>query len=231
MPMHILQKINSSRCESSTDVSCESVDITPSDRSKAVSQSRTTLSSTLNCFEKILQADSVNEQRFRRARIELCLNSKTWKTEKPFGAKTSKHISRLESTLESSDDYKQFLEKRAKSEEDRLNRPKPIAGGIVSGTNAQSSNSENAMPMSALLLHLRAKREQESKKRRESTKPRPNSVRQPASTTKTDKNSSDAKDPNEKRKSKSTTSREKGSKSDAKAASVNSIKRRAKVEN
>jgi len=224
MPIHILQKMNASRCESPADEPSESFDITPADRSKAMSQSRITLNSTLNVLEKILTADSLNEQRFKRARIEQCLNSKTWKAEKSLGARASKGLARFDSTIESSDDYKLFLEKRTRTEEDRLNRPKPVAGGIIDGTNVQANNSENGTPMSALLLHLRAKREQESRKRREPAKPRLNSGRPSISSTKTEKNSNSEKDYNNpKRKSKGSASREKGTKSE-----VNSIKSRGK---
>ena len=202
MPTQILQKVSISRSESSAVGPTESFVISTADRSLALSQSRIALNSTLSVLDKILSVDSINDQRFKKARIELCLNTKTWKAEKVFGAKASRGLARFDSTLESSEDYKLFLEKRAKSEEERLSRPKPVAGGITNSdsTNAQTTSSENGMPMSALLLHLRAKREQESKKRRgEPAKPRSLNARPSASSTKTEKNLKSEKDRKSKR--------------------------------
>ena len=234
MPQHLREKISgpalgSESYANAPSETSDSVMITPSDRSKAVSQSRITLNCTLNHIEKVLSADSLSEQRFRKARIEQCLNSKSWKAEKSSSFATSTFVSRLDSTLETSDDFKLFLDKRTKLEEERLNRPKPLAGGVIEssrlavdavGANSQVTNSENGMPISAILLHLRTKRENESKKRREYSKPKSNGAR---ASTKTDisRNSNGVgKDTNSKRKSKgSTTLRDKGNKADAKAAS------------
>jgi hypothetical protein len=96
--------------------------------------------------------------------VEESLNSKTWRVTTFSKDKTQYH-DRMEGTVQETMDYQQFLEKVAKQKEERIARPKPAPGGrsIVAGT--ATSNDTVDQPVSALVLHLQKKQQEQKRKK------------------------------------------------------------------
>lgn len=88
--------------------------------------------------------------------VEESIDSKTWKFNyRPYRSQGV--------PIEDTADYKQFVERTEKEKEERSARPKPPPGGSIAAS-AALATTENGQPMSALVLHLRAMHDEQSKR-------------------------------------------------------------------
>lgn len=156
--------VSSSRSTSTNNSTTAKVQkITPSDRSKALAQSRILLDETLLSLKELCQSDTCKDQSYRGCIVELSKSQKVWKpdftleqmyqlNQKTADGSSGKvaasgggggsrkshgfnyHL-KYDSTIEQSEDFKKFMENREQMLEERKNRPKPPPGGIVSGSN------------------------------------------------------------------------------------------------
>jgi len=164
--------------------------VTAADRTKALAQSRLILRQTISNLSESCKAYTSKDAFSSGMMVELSPSQKIWKfephptlsnTNNVMGKKGHYHV-KYDSTIEQSDDFKAFLDKRTKEEEEIANRPKPPpGGGIVETTggidsmdstgrgmevniggggmiNRQALVMENGQPFPALVLHLREKK-------------------------------------------------------------------------
>eukprot|EP00555_Chaetoceros_dichaeta_P005260 CAMPEP_0198266138 /NCGR_PEP_ID=MMETSP1447-20131203/26732_1 /TAXON_ID=420782 /ORGANISM="Chaetoceros dichaeta, Strain CCMP1751" /LENGTH=591 /DNA_ID=CAMNT_0043956045 /DNA_START=103 /DNA_END=1878 /DNA_ORIENTATION=- len=165
--------------------------ITAADRTKALAQSRLILRQTISNLAESCKAD-IGKEVYRGMKVEMSPSQKIWKFD-PFpvcnninasgkkGHGYSGHYhAKYDSTIEQSEDFQAFLDKRSKIEEEIANRPKPPPGGgtieatvgvdgleIAAKATEDSKSSwsaivqetmENGQPIPALVLHLRQKK-------------------------------------------------------------------------
>jgi hypothetical protein len=103
--------------------------------------------------------------------VEESIDSKTWKVNyRPF---RSQGVS-----VEDTADYKQFVERTEQEKEERSARPKPPPGGSIAASAALAAT-ENGQPMAALVLHLRAMHDEQSKRNKAKRKGRDAGKRAP----------------------------------------------------
>ncbi|KAG7340319.1 hypothetical protein IV203_023862 [Nitzschia inconspicua] len=134
------------------------------DYTQQLAKCKLLLSSAVELVKDIVNADCKTQQYFSGCTVEQSLNQKTWKL---FGGGGSsgrgRRPDRREGTVESSQDFKQWLESQEKLKEDLKARPKPVPGGGVSTTNADGT--ENGEPVAALVQHLLAKKQEQKQKK------------------------------------------------------------------
>jgi hypothetical protein len=96
--------------------------------------------------------------------VEESIDSKTWKVNyRPYRSQGV--------AVEDTADYKQFVERTEKEKEERSARPKPPPGGSIAASAALAAT-ENGQPMAALVLHLRAMHDEQSKRNKAKRKGR-----------------------------------------------------------
>jgi uncharacterized membrane protein YgcG len=96
--------------------------------------------------------------------VEESLDNKTWKTiYRPY---------RQTGVIEETADYKEFLERTEKEKEERSARPKPPPGGSTAASVALTASDNGGQPMAALVLHLRAMHDEQSKRNKAKRKGR-----------------------------------------------------------
>lgn len=98
---------------------------------------------------------------YGNCQVAASVSGKAWRD------KEGGHRDRREGTIETTGDYKQFFNKQTKAQEDRQNRPKPAPGGGLDGTTGDTKNDQ---PLSAIVLHLRAKHQEQNKRKKASKK-------------------------------------------------------------
>jgi len=165
--------------------------ITAADRTKALAQSRLILRQTIFNLAQSCKTD-IGKELYRGMKVEMSPSQKIWKFD-PFpvcnntsvngkkGHGYSGHYhAKYDSTIEQSEDFQAFLDKRTKNEEEIAKRPKPPPGGgttevtvgvdgleiTAKATEDSKSNwsamvqetMENGQPIPALVLHLRQKK-------------------------------------------------------------------------
>ncbi|KAG7372985.1 hypothetical protein IV203_033709 [Nitzschia inconspicua] len=139
------------------------------DYTQQLAKCKLLLSSALELVKDVVNADCKTQQYFSGCTVEQSPNQKTWKL---FGGGGSsgrgRRPDRREGTVESSDDFKQWLQSQEKLKEDLKARPKPAPGGGVSTTNADGT--ENGEPVAALVQHLLAKKQEQKQKKTEKKK-------------------------------------------------------------
>ena len=89
-------------------------------------------------------------------RVAASISGKAWKDKD--------RRDRREGTIENAGDFKQFMAKQAKAEEERKSRPKPTPGGGVAATVA--AEGEKSQKTAAIVLHLRARREEQKRRQK-----------------------------------------------------------------
>jgi uncharacterized membrane protein YgcG len=77
-------------------------------------------------------------------------------------------VDRREGTIESTGDYREFFNKQNKADEVRKSRPKPAPGG--GALTCADTNSNDGEPLSAIVMHLRAKHREQSQRKKVTNK-------------------------------------------------------------
>jgi len=164
--------------------------ITPADRTKALAQSRLILRQAISNLAESCNAD-MGKYVYRGMKVEMSPSQKIWKFDpfpvcntNAYGKKghgySGHYHAKYDSTIEQSEDFQAFLDKKTKVEEEIASRPKPPPGGgttettaIVDGTETVGKTTEdsksswsamvqetmaNGQPIPALVLHLRQKK-------------------------------------------------------------------------
>jgi hypothetical protein len=128
------------------------------DYTRDVAKRRLMLQKAFDAMRAVVAADSSHNA--DAMVVEESVNVKTWKQQLP---NRSSPVDRMVGNIFDTDDYKQFLERTAKEEEQRLARPKPAPGGGMAhgGFGADAM----AQPVAALVLHLQHKQEEEKKRK------------------------------------------------------------------
>lgn len=135
--------------------------ITASDKTRALAQTRLLLNETIATLAKLCKDDSSNGKSYKDLDVFMSPNQKIWKNEegRKFG-----FSAKYDSTLEQSEDFRKFLEKKKNMEEDLSSRPKPPPGGIpisdlLSTGLGEDKSSRIDGPVSAIVAHLLEKKE------------------------------------------------------------------------
>jgi Smg-4/UPF3 family len=128
------------------------------DYTRDVAKRRLMLQKAFDAMQAVVAADSSHNA--DAMVVEESVNSKTWKQQSPH---RSLPVDRMVGTIFDTDDYKQFLERTAKEEEQRLARPKPVPGGGIA--HGGTITDATAQPVAALVLHLQQKQEEEKKRK------------------------------------------------------------------
>lgn len=135
--------------------------ITASDKTRALAQTRLLLNETIATLSKLCKDDSSNGKSYKDLDVFMSPNQKIWKNEegRKFG-----FSAKYDSTLEQSEDFRKFLEKKKNMEEELSSRPKPPAGGIpisdlLSTGLGEDKSSRIDGPVSAIVAHLLEKKE------------------------------------------------------------------------
>ena len=148
--------------------------ITSAERSKALAQSRLLLQQTVASISEMCQLDAKKDQNYREVMVETSENQKIWKDQSEKKGGYGFFQKKYDSTIEQSDDFKKFMERKAKEKEELSNRPKPPPGGgqvaDASGSSEGKEGLENGQPMAALVLHLLEKN-RASKSKKDAKKP------------------------------------------------------------
>lgn len=125
--------------------------MTAAQRSHATAKARLQLTTAVEALSKHAQEDSKSSQVYAGCVIQPSMSGKAWRPT---------YRDHREGTVESTGDYKRFMANMAKEEDERLSRPKPTPGGALS-----DGKSENGEPVAAIVKHLRAKRQQEARRK------------------------------------------------------------------
>jgi len=196
MPRFIVEKAKSHEEKVAADLSNKNASITAApiggnfitaaDRTKALAQSRLILRQVI---ASLAEACKSNIGVYCGMKVELSPSQKIWKVDalpscnasgKKGHGYSGHYHAKYDSTIEQSEDFQAFLEKRTKKEEEIANRPKPPPGGgttettvgvdgvettVKSTEDSKSSWSAavqetmpNGQPIPALVLHLRQKK-------------------------------------------------------------------------
>ena len=132
--------------------------ITAADRSKALAQCRLLLSETVASLSNLCKDDSKKDQNYRGVQILMSPSQKIWKPEEK-GSRKFGMAAKYDSTIESNDDFKKFVESTKKAAEDLLNRPKPPPGGGQLGDATNTGETAGSVEqLSAIVLHLLEKK-------------------------------------------------------------------------
>lgn len=136
--------------------------ITPYDKTRALAQTRLLLNETIATLTKLCKDDSSNGKSYKDLDVFMSPNQKIWKNEegRKFG-----FSAKYDSTLEQSEDFRKFLEKKKNMQEDLSSRAKPPPGGIPisdllsTGLGEDKVSSRIDGPVSAIVAHLLEKKE------------------------------------------------------------------------
>lgn len=136
--------------------------ITASDKTRALAQTRLLLNETVATLTKLCKDDSSNGKSYKDLDVFMSPNQKIWKNEegRKFG-----FSAKYDSTLEQSEDFRKFLEKKKNMQEDLSSRAKPPPGGIPisdllsTGLGEEKVSSRIDGPVSAIVAHLLEKKE------------------------------------------------------------------------
>jgi hypothetical protein len=125
------------------------------DYSGAVAKGRLILVQAIEALEQQVQDDSKGPHNYAGCIVEPSVSGKTWRHQ--YG-----RVDRRENSIETTADYKNWLQSLTQQREDLKARPKPAPGG--GGLSTGEAN-ENGMPISAIVAHLRAKRQEAKRKK------------------------------------------------------------------
>jgi hypothetical protein len=162
--------VSPSPTTSSGKASQKTVTSTPSvDYTRQLARCRLLLSNALEALREVAELDSKSQENFSGCIVQESLNLKTWKP--PAG-----RPDRREGTIESTLEFKKWLESTEQQKEVLKSRPKPTPGGGVSGAGGEGV--ENGETVAALVQHLLAKKE-EIKRKKTHRKKKDDSKRKP----------------------------------------------------
>lgn len=130
----------------------------PAEKTRLISLARLQLLQVIEALSALAERDAKTAQLYGKCQVACSVSGKVWRD------KESRD--RREGTIENTSDYKQFFSKQVKAAEERQNRPKPApGGGLATGENGESNEK-----LAAIVLHLRAKRQEESKRQKSKKK-------------------------------------------------------------
>jgi hypothetical protein len=138
---------------SEPDAATSSIDCT-----RQLARNRLLLDNVLVSLTQIAADDFKSQEHFSGCIVEQSLNGKVLKA-------NTGPPDRREGTIENTADYKKWLESLEEQKEALKSRPKPTPGGGVSLSTQGGDGRDGGQEMSALVQHLRAKKE-EIKKRK-----------------------------------------------------------------
>lgn len=127
------------------------------DYSRDLAKGRLLLSQAIEALQRISQEDSNSSQLFSNCRIEISMSGKTWRNQ-------HHRQDRREGSIESTNDYKNWLQSLTTKQEDLKNRPKPAPGGGSHNLSSDGADN-NGQPIAALVQHLKTKRQQLKRKK------------------------------------------------------------------
>lgn len=135
----------------------EYANMSQGERSRVAAKARLQLSTAVEALSIHGQEDAKASQEYGGCLIQQSISGKAWK---------ANYYDNREGTIETTADYKRFIAKMGKEEEERMSRPRPTPGGAMGDADA----AENGEPVAAIVLHLQAKRKQEARRRKASAK-------------------------------------------------------------
>jgi len=137
-----------------------------------LAKGRLLLSNALKALIELMADAQTQEYVFSGCIVEQSMNGKTWKVFQ----KNSSRPDRREGTIQSTADFKEWMENVAKQKEELKARPKPVPGGGVIGTTAASTTAngeeveEDGQVVSSLVLHIRNKKLEAKRKKSQKKK-------------------------------------------------------------
>lgn len=126
-------------------------------KSRATAKARLQLTMAIDALSAHGAEDAKTNQRYGGCIIEQSTSGKAWKPN---------HRDNREGTIETTADYKRFMSRAEKEEEERMSRPRPTPGGAM----GDMDGAENGEPVAAIVRHLQAKRKQEARRRKAAMK-------------------------------------------------------------
>ena len=130
--------------------------MTPLQRSRATAKARLQLMMAVEALSKHAEEDAKSNLQYGGCVIQQSISGKAWKPN---------YWDNRDGSLETTADYKRFIAKSEKEQEERMSRPRPTPGGL-----GDPNSSENGEQVAAIVLHLQAKRKQEARRRKASAK-------------------------------------------------------------
>lgn len=131
------------------------------DYSTAVAKGRLLVSRAIEFLSNIASEDAKGSQDFAGCRIDTAMSGKTWRHQY--------RADRREGTIETTNEYKNWLNSLTKKKEELESRPKPAPGGGAASSNLVAglvdSSQDQAQPVAAIVQHLRAKRQELKRKK------------------------------------------------------------------
>lgn len=128
---------------------------TQAEKSRLTAVAKLQLLNVIDALSAIAEQDAKTHQNYGKCQVAASISGKAWRD------KEGGHRDRREGTIQNTGDYKQFFAKQNKAVEERQSRPKPAPGG-----GATSENGDSAQPVSAIVAHLRAKRQESSQRKK-----------------------------------------------------------------
>ena len=128
------------------------------DYSRAVAKGRLLLKQAVDALVQLADEDAKAQQIYAGCSVEEAMSGKTWRHQ-------NHRPDRREGTIESTSDFKNWLQSLTKQEEDLKARPKPTPGGGGLAMTAGVDGTENGQQLSAIVMHLRAKRQEAKRKK------------------------------------------------------------------
>lgn len=131
------------------------------DYSREIANGRFLVLQAIDLMEAHVKDDTKSDQKYAGSVVEVAMSGKTYKHQ-------FHRRDRREGTLETSVDYKTFMENTAKAKEELLARPKPAPGGGLSQAISTASTDalDHGQPIAALVEHIRSKRAEASKRKK-----------------------------------------------------------------
>jgi len=139
---------------------------TAAEKSRLTAVAKLQLVNAIDALSSVAKEDSrtTTEKIYGNCQVAASASGKAWRD------KEGGHRDRREGTIETTGDYKQFFNKQNKAQEERQSRPKPApgGGGLLGTTDGNGDSS--SQPISAIVLHLRAKHQEQNKRKKASKK-------------------------------------------------------------
>jgi hypothetical protein len=154
--------------KSATPAAATSAKPTAVDYTRQLAKCSLLLNSALETLQSTAHADSKTQNHFSGCMIELSPNQKAWKVGGGGGGGGGgfRRPFRREGTIESSQEFKQWLEWTAQQKEVLKARPKPApGGGVASSATTAEGGAENGESLAALVQHLLAKKQELKRKK------------------------------------------------------------------
>ena len=130
------------------------------DYSRAVAKGRLLLKNAVDALIQLADQDAKTQQLYAGCIVEESMSGKTWRHQ-------NHRPDRREGSIETTSDFKNWLQSLAKQEEDLKARPKPAPGGgsLAMSTGVDGTTIEDGQQLSAIVIHLRAKRQEAKRKK------------------------------------------------------------------